>query len=294
MQTSNTRRPYLRTVVGALAMATLSAPLVLGPQSAAAADSVTVEVASYNIIAGASPGTVKTAVGEVLPRVDVLGLQEINSMDKERVLAGFGSSGWSYFRQQPASQSPVMWRRSRFDLVDARTEKISDERWIGYERPGTDPLFPAKHVSVVRLVDRVTGRKLSMINVHLVAGAVRGGKPRPDRPNLYELYKDQVRNLAALSDREDDWGRAFVLGDFNISWKPDSQVRLTPLVFASFKRLTMKSMWATGYPAEGGTREEALLDQVYSKKGATKTSVMFDVQYSDHRPALATYNFVLR
>jgi exonuclease III len=293
MPSSHPRR-HLRTVAGVLAALSLAAPLALSSPGAQAADSVTVEVGSYNIIAGASTGDVRSAIGAVLPKVDVLGLQEINGMDKERVIAGFGDAGWGYFRQQPASQSPVMWRRSRFELVHARTEKISDERWIGNERPRTDPLLPSKHVSVVRLLDRVTGRKLSMINVHLVAGAVRGGQARPDRPRLYELYTDQVRNLAALADREDEWGRAFVLGDFNISWKIDAQKRLTPLVFASFKRIAMRSMWATGHPAEGGTRLDALLDQVYSKKSAARTSVLFDVRYSDHRPAVATYKFFMR
>src|SRR5262245_11624500 len=59
-----------------------------------------VRIGTYNIRAAVSPRTFAAGVRAVLPSVDILGLQEINSKDKARKLAAIRRSGpWDFWRQ---------------------------------------------------------------------------------------------------------------------------------------------------------------------------------------------------
>lgn len=253
---------------------------------AAVTDGVSVRVGTYNIIASVSPGTFEAAVDAFRPRVDVAGLQEVNSRDKEAALE---AAGWDYYRPENGRQNPVIWDATRFVLLGEREVRVADATDIGNEVPGRSGIIGAHYATVVRLLDRESGRNISVVNMHLPPGAVKNGVRREDRPRLYKRYVRELRAVVALAAAEQQWGQVFVLGDFNIGFVPDEKHRVWNLPFASFRRMGMKSMWATSRPAGGGTRLTALLDQVYSTTRATSTSIGFDLTYSDHRPAVAVY-----
>ncbi len=300
MRLPTSPRPRLRRLVARAAAVAVAAPAlavlaVQAPADAAPAGreraNVTLTIGTYNIIAKTGPVVFASAVAAVVPQVAVLGLQEVNSLDKERVLNK--TPGFRYYRPQAASQTPLMWRDRRFAIAGKRTVMISGRRFVGKEIPGRGTYLPPKYVTVVRLWDRLAHRRVSLINVHLVSGAVKAGVARPHRPLLFGVYRDQIRNLSTLAALERTWGRTYVMGDFNISWRPDRKVGLDTLVYASFRRIGMRSMWATRQP-ENGTRQTALLDQVYSQSRAKQVYVAQQITYSDHRPAIAQYSLGVR
>lgn len=290
------RRPRRLLATLATAFAVLCAVGVSPtPTSAAEGDYVPpipLQIGTYNIQANRTPAVFGQAVAAMLPRVDVLGLQEVNSKDKETVIKSFEARGWDYFRSRPGEQSPIMWNTQRFRFLSARMAKLADATWVGDERPGFDPMVKEQWATVVRLEDRLTAQKLSFVNTHLVAGAVKGGVRIPGRPRTFELYRTVVAELARIARIEAAWaeGRTYVMGDYNIGWVADYNQRRPRLPFATFKRQGMKSMWHTTRPANRGTRLTALLDQVYSSTMAADSTVEFDIEFSDHWPAIATYN----
>ncbi len=289
-----------RTVIACiLATASLSvvgaAPAPATPATSlgfsAAKQTAGVRIASYNILCTVGTATFRAAVEDLVTRVDVAGLQEVNSKDKEAVLASLSGSGWAYWRSkvQYAVQNPVIWNSNRFRFISGRQVKLNDTTWIGNELPGRHSVN-RMYASVVRLNDTATGQKVSIVNVHLVPGAIKAGRKTPGRPRLFKVYRRQVHNVAVVAAAERSWGRTFVMGDFNIGWVADERERLRRMPFMTFRRQSMPSMWATQRPnANRGTHENALIDQVFSTTKASSSTVAFDMGYSDHRPAIASY-----
>lgn len=284
-----------RTTFTAVAVLTCLATLGAAPAPAtpapAAAEQVGLKVGTYNIIANVSPAVFRSAVEDLLPLVDVAGLQEVNSHDKEDVLVSLASQGWEYYRPelQDAVQNPVIWNRYRFDFLDARPVRLNPRMWVGKEVPGRHGYVKAMYASVVHLRDVQSGQKISIVNVHLLAGAVKAGKKVPGRPLNFAVYVKQVRNLSLLVREERAWGRVFAMGDLNVGFVADERVQRKRLPYMTFRRKSMPSMWATNHPENRGTHSDALIDQVYSTTAAAKATVAFSLKYSDHYPAIADY-----
>jgi endonuclease/exonuclease/phosphatase family metal-dependent hydrolase len=275
---------------------------VVGVSTAAAADStVSVRVGSYNIRAGVSTGTFGSAVSAAQPLVDVAGLQEVNSRAKEAVLAQL--PGWGYYRPYRApgvatagEQSPVIWRSDRFTYLSGRTSLIAPRWYIAHELPGRPSYTLPMFATVVHLQDNLSGRNLSVVNVHLLPGAVINGNPIPGRPRCFAQFRRSTANLAALAESEKAFGTVYVLGDFNIGWVADHRVHRTQLPYATFLRHGMSSMWATQRPSGGrGSHvgSPSLIDQVYSTQRSATSVVQYGITYSDHYPVVARYDYAL-
>jgi endonuclease/exonuclease/phosphatase family metal-dependent hydrolase len=247
-------------------------------------------VATFNVQFGRSLADFSAGVTAMLGRSDVIGLQEVGTRDKEAFLQSLVDAGWSHYYARP-SQEPVLWRSDRFTFVSGRLARISAATYIGNEVRGMSSTQKARYVAVVRLFDKVTGRRVSIINAHLIQGAVRGGRPWVGRPRLWGLYKVGLVNLAGVTSAEKRWGRVFVLGDFNAGWVADKNHLKKRMPIRTFSRLSLRSMWAAQQPTNGlGTHNDALIDQVFSGVVPTSAAVQFDLAgYSDHRPAIATY-----
>jgi endonuclease/exonuclease/phosphatase family metal-dependent hydrolase len=284
------RRPRALLAVASV-LAAFSVALVATPTSSAAA-SVSMRVGSYNIRAGVSTATFQNAVQTVARISDVAGLQEVNSHAKEGVLSSLSNSGFAYYRpaQGTGEQNPVIWRADRFSKQSARSSRLAPSRYVGNEtakhRTG------AVYAAVVRLRDDVTGGDVTIINVHLVPGAVINGRPTRHKPRLFKAYRESVINLGRLVKAETANAPTYVMGDFNVGWVADKRVHLTNLPYATFARQHKHSMWATQRPS--GNRgshvgSPALIDQVYSAQRAASARVFYATKYSDHYPVVATY-----
>ena len=185
----------LATVLGLLTMPLVAGRWSRGPASAGASappdvvlavDPVPLRVGTYNIRAGVSTLTFTTALGSFLPHADLIGLQEVSSKEKEASLASQEAGGWAYHRGERYfdGQTPVMWDALRFDFVSARPERLTGAFEVGNEVPGKSGSYPAQYLTVVRLRDLLTQRLVSVVNVHLLPGAVRAGRRWEGRPRL--------------------------------------------------------------------------------------------------------------
>lgn len=259
-------------------------------------------VGTFNIRANRSTADVASALKAFLPYVDLAGLQEINSKDKAQVLADLGDNGWSFWRQYrtniPAhprqggtEQQPVLWRSDRFVCTYAGPALMSRAFSLRGEKLPAYDSMRTHYFTVVHLVDRVTGQKLSILDVHLPPGVIAGGRPVPGIPRHLRLYREQLASVIAKAKRQVGYGQVFVIGDYNVGYLQDLAHRVKGLPYRKFHGIGFKSMWATQTPASGmGTHDNALIDQVWSGRKATGAKVLFKLKgYSDHLPAVATY-----
>jgi hypothetical protein len=261
-----------------------------------------VRIGSYNIRAGTSTGDFSAGVHAFAPYADIIGLQETNSKDKAMVLANLASSGWDFYRQfrtdvtkHPhqggTEQQPVLWQSDRFVCTYAGPALMSDIFSLRGEKPAFDDT--RKYwFTVVHLVDRITGQKIAIVNVHLIPGVIMSGVPIKGIPRHWALYQKQLNHVVAMARQQQNWGRVFVLGDFNSGWLQDAAHRHKGLPIRTFHAIGFRSMWATENPGKGrGSHGKGLIDQVWSTGKATSAKVLFALnQYSDHKPVVARYH----
>ncbi len=280
-------RSRLSALLASLALALpMAGVATVATSPAEAAGAQRLKVATYNVRAGVSTSTFRRVVDDLLPYAGVIGLQEVNSHEKEAVLGGLRSRGWGYFRASRGSgeQNPVLWRTSRFSKISARSVKTAGARaGVG-----------AHYATVVRLRVRATGQKIAIVNVHLPPGAIKGGLPSRSNPGRFDRYADELVATRRVAQAERRVGstrrRVFVTGDLNSAWVADRKHLHRRLPIRIFRGADMPSMWATERPSGGrGTHESSLIDQVYSQKKALDSRVLFGIRGSDHFPALATY-----
>ena len=261
-----------------------------------------VRIGSFNIKAGASTQDFSAGVHAFLPKVDVAGLQETNSKDKALVLANLADEGWDFYRQYRtnipshphqggAEQEPVLWRSDRFVCTYASPVILSKPFRLYGEKPAFDEQR-ARYFTVVHLVDRVTGQRLAIVDVHLIPGVIMGGLPVRGIPRHWKLYQKQVARVVEVTRQQQGWGQVFTLGDFNAGWLQDEAHRHKHLPFRSFRAIGYRSMWATENPGKGrGSRHHGLIDQVYADSKAASAKVLFALnEYSDHKPVVASYH----
>ena len=253
-----------------------------------------IRIASYNINYNVSQDVFERAVDALLPRVHIAALQEVNLQPKHDHLINTyeGSGQWGYYNPPrfKGYQDGVAWRTDRFAELSTTYRKISPRWFIGNENPKVGRYQKAKYVTIVRLQDLLTQKLVTVINVHLINGAIRGGKMRPGMRRTYRLLVHQIGRLAAHVKNEQPIShKLFVLGDFNIGYVYDKSESNPRLVYKTMQRLGMKSNWATEHPENRGTQHKSLLDQIYSEKKALEAKVWFGFKFSDHRPAFGLY-----
>ena len=118
------------------------------------------------------------------------------------------------------------------------------------------------------------------------------GRRVPGLPRHWHLFVTQLEKVVAAAQRQQGYGKVFVLGDFNSGWLQDAQHRHKHLPIRSFGAIGFRSMWATEHPPKGqGSRAGGLIDQVWNTKKAKSAKVLFALnQYSDHKPVVARYH----
>lgn len=283
----------MRALVGAAALSlTASGLALLGGGLPAAtgaperAQDSQIRIGTYNIRAGVAFGSFKDGVAELKPNVDVLGMQEIGTTERNRWLTS--DVDWGYHTAEAVQQNPIIWRRSMFDVVGFKDYQIAEDRDVqGGPKDAT-------WATGVRLVERASGRQISVLNIHLVKGAVKGGLPVPGREELFKLYAEQVAgSVAAIkAEREVDGTDAvYILGDFNVGYKADVKRKHKKLPYVRYTALGMRSMWkGSPYLDEPlGTHSDALIDQVWTTEDSAEEHIYREIDESDHWPPVATY-----
>jgi hypothetical protein len=146
-------------------------------------------------------------------------------------LAAIKRSGpWDFWRQYRtnvpqhphqggAEQNPVLWRSDRFVCTYAGPMLASGLISLKGELPKWDD--DKRHwFTIVHLVDRITGQRLAIVNVHMIHGAVKGGGPVPGEPRHWD-----VRHPDDESDQRSEAAGVrpglLVTGDYNAGWVAD-------------------------------------------------------------------------
>lgn len=264
------------------------------PAAAAESDptwAVPLRVGTYNFQYKRSLDAFKKAMDALVERVDVAGLQETRTLRRNGYLEK--SAVWGSYRPSEDSPNPVIWDKRVFRFIEGNGYLLARGRSIGNEREHGRGVSQDSFATVVRLQHLTTGENVSIINVHLVAGAVRKGKPWRGRPRLFRMYQEQVANAVRAERIERKWGRVFVLGDLNIGYRVDRRVQRYGLPYRRLTRRGLDSMWKGYNVTVGGTKGDSYLDQVWADQRAADATVARDIRGSDHFPAIATYTLDL-
>ena len=292
---SRARRSLSGSIVVAITATLLAAAVPVSAHGAAkseagvASSTVPLVIGTYNIRFDVNLDAFKAAVQAFRGSgAQVAGLQEIGSNERREWLQE--NTDWGYYGPDLVHGNPIMWQRSVFDFQSGRAYRISKARVIDGRA------YPAYRATVVRLHYRPNGETISFLNVHPVAGAVFNGEPTPGKPELFDLFAEQVggtvravraeRHLAHPPDA------IYVMGDFNAAYEADFRHKNPKLPLTRFGNIGMRSMWRNSpyLTKPFGTFKISLLDQVWAAQGSAHEKILRWIDQSDHWPALATYN----
>jgi hypothetical protein len=292
-------KPIGLALATGLASSLLALSGVGSPSHAAetSADSTSLRIGSYNIRIGAPMDDFRAGVDFIMSVADVAGLQEAGGGNRREFLDG--NRSWRIYHAPSLLQTPILWNPKVFELVSARQSKISDAARIDSPH-GTVP-FKAQYVPVVKLREISTGYVFTMINVHLIHGAVNAGRPRPSSPHTYRVYRKQVKALKSLVDDERAGGNpVYVTGDYNVGYQADSEVRNHKLPYHRLTSISMVANWKGKKLNDFGTHIDpscpkgrahcgAYIDQIWAPTKSATSTVYTDVIHSDHYPIMSTY-----
>jgi hypothetical protein len=214
----------------------------------------------------------RTAAAEALRivldvRPDVVGLQEWGPARSRLLRATVGEYRWY---RPLLGGCPVGVRRARLEVLRIGSVALSGPS-LADRAARRNPLVPPRLATVGLLLDRATGRRLRVVNMHLVAYAQRGGRYLEGRPRLVARHRAEHRRLQRIVDRSlRDGVPVHVLGDANFE-----RLRLDGLV----------SAW-DGCPDPPGTCGRQTIDDVWGPGPALGVRLL-DTP-SDHRAVLVT------
>jgi endonuclease/exonuclease/phosphatase family metal-dependent hydrolase len=297
--------PVLGTVRSLVAASAVGALLIAG-QGAAGASAPddrpqqervgALRVGTFNIDAGRSLDEWRTAVQALTTRVEIGGIQEAAGTEKAAALKAM--PGINSYVSQKFLQEPIFWNADAFSLVRGRSPVIAAGRKVE-NRSGPGLVRQDRSLAtVVRLRSKTSGETISVVNVHLLQGAVNAGKKLKGVPRRVAMYEDQVRNLGTVVGKEKQWagGPVFVTGDFNVNYGRDKAVKNKKLAYATLHRRGLVASWEARkgqlQPGQGsGAVSGAYLDVVWSTRKAHSVDVLREDPYriSTHFPVVSTY-----
>jgi endonuclease/exonuclease/phosphatase family metal-dependent hydrolase len=236
-------------------------------------------------------------------RIGVIGLQEMMGRDrrmtaKERFVDCDTCIYDGYIpTRNTEGATPILWKTPRFSLVEAGSEQVTDDWYVGSAGAGPST-FQEKFVTWVKLRERTTGRMFYVMNTHFIP-TVQGpdGYPNKRYPERLAQYRQHMAGLQALVTEKQQTGLpVFVTGDFNVNYRRDKVTRPDMFPYASLGEVGIRASYAAaGEPATGthdGGNGTRLIDYVnYSvtpKVSVVRNTLLFGYN-SDHRPIVGTF-----
>ena len=148
----------------------------------------------------------------------------------------------------------MLWRSDRFVCTYAGPALLSDIFPLYGEKPAFDD-SKTHWFTVVHLVDRVTGQRLAIVNVHLIPGVIMGGLPVRGIPRHWKLYQRQLARVVAMTRAAAELGPGVRARRLQLRLAPGRGSTATrDLPFRSFRAIGYRSMWATENPGKGRGR----------------------------------------
>lgn len=318
--------PSARTAVLALAAALVvtmgttgpsadarSAPATVARSSQAAPVASTVRIATFNTAAMSSTREAFNDVKDLLAQgPDIVALQEMSSWERrERVRKRLLDcetclwDGWIPIQAVPGGQ-PILWRSDKFTLLGKDWIEVAPETYVG-ERGAGPATMHAKYVVRLRLRDNVTGRKIWILNNHLVPTVQEPDGGRNGNIRRTRLYARHMAGLHAILDRiatEEGGGHVFITGDFNVNYRNDKVVQdpIFPYESLGDGRSFRASYYTLGEPAAGthvldNGFDKRLIDYVHyfpNRRVIAQGQRIVRGMNSDHRPLIVDFKIAQR
>jgi endonuclease/exonuclease/phosphatase family metal-dependent hydrolase len=302
-------------LVGALGLA-LSPSATATPSRAAASDPTPVaskvRIATFNTAAMSSTRQGFNDVKDLLAAgTDIVALQEMSSWARrERVrvrLLDCATCTWDGWIPVPAVQGgqPILWRSDKFTFLGRDWIEVAPETFVGDRGAGPSTMH-AKYVVRVRLLDKLTGRTIWILNNHFVPTVQDSDGGRNGNVRRTRLYARHMSGLQGVIDRirtEEGGGLVFVTGDFNVNYRSD-KVRQDPIFpYAALGTRALRSSYyklgesATGTHVLDNGFDKRLIDYVNYKPTrrviATGQRILRGYN-SDHRPVVVDFKITTR
>jgi endonuclease/exonuclease/phosphatase family metal-dependent hydrolase len=257
---------------------------VTAGSGSAEAAGTTVSVATWNVGAE-NTRNVGAEVKDLMRFADVIGIQELSGSELSSVRQTVTCASCAYAGYFSPDKEPIVWKKSKFKLLDSGTILVSPRTFVG----GTRPYVAKRYINWVKLQDRASGQQFYFINQHAVSGAQRDGRPRSDRPERVELYRKHMEKLTALINQKKQEGKpVLIVGDLNSDYRVDSRVQHSLFPYSRLRQVGAKSTFEVlglgGIPSSKGTFTGVndLIDYVYFVTANDTKAVRHHISQSTH------------
>jgi endonuclease/exonuclease/phosphatase family metal-dependent hydrolase len=267
---------------------------VTAGSGAAQAAGTTVSVATWNVGAE-NTRNVGAEVKDLMRFADVIGIQELSGSELTSVRQTVTCSSCAYSGYFSPEKEPIVWKKSRFKLLDSGTILVSPRTHVGGKRP----YVAKRYINWVKLQDKASGQQFYFINQHLVSSAQRDGRPNSNSPARVELYRKHMERLTALvTQLKRDGKPVLIVGDFNSDYRVDSRVQHSLFPYERLRQVGAKSTFEVlglgGIPSNKGTFQGVtdLIDYVFfvtaNDTKALRHNISASTHGSDHYAFFAT------
>ena len=233
------------------------------PRPTGAGARFNIAVATWNTLYTNPTARVVAGIKAIGADADVIGLQEMNSASKRRqVAAGIGDQWAMYAGGSGNNTTPIVWRRSSFDVLAYGAVEASGLVRIEPGAAGT-ALGP-RWISWVQLRQKSTGGAFVFVNTHFIPTIDYGGRPDTSRPNRLRVYDQEMDALLGLVDKLKAAAPVVGTMDANIDARRDAQHRNPRWPYVRMATHGVYTSWRVLGAPSGGTHDTRLIDYVWS------------------------------
>ena len=232
---------------------------------------------------------------------DIVGLQECDGLWRTRchIDEEMQAIGYSKANTTAASNAPVYYRTTRFSEVDAGGGRYDTSSLEGYYEP--------RGYGWVCLEEKTTGKKIVIINTHLVWGWPWGDVKIDGMSEMALAYRNvSAKQLAELSEKMKSTypgATVMVMGDLNSYLGSEACKILDAAMYSS--RDTAQTKVNMSYNSTcnlskmpSSSDKPGVIDHIYYSKDSFLTAKRYEVvvskysyAYSDHVPVLVDFAF---
>jgi len=231
------------------------------------------------------------AVGDLIAKQDVIGLQEVTAGQLDALVARLGDFQFYGLGRDDGKRggehAPIFFRKKRFEQLDQGTFWLSSKpAEVGVA--GWDAALP-RTCTWMLLKDKVTGKKLRVANTHFDH---RGSKARLESGRLIKkVVTDQSKNDATI-----------VIGDFNcLPGSPPYQALIDGNLLVDARKVSKQKVTGPGSTWNGfrGVTPDRIIDHVFVR-GPIEVEQLSTLDpktasgrfASDHLPVLILMNLM--
>jgi endonuclease/exonuclease/phosphatase family metal-dependent hydrolase len=277
----------------ALVLGATSGAALQGPEHRLVADTVTevpVRVATYNIHNDLGYSAARSAVRRLVPKADVIGLQEFYSPLRVPILAELATDGWQFWKPALIGADPVLYDADVFSFLSGQAVEMTPGLTVENPKSFYRTMYARPtYATVVRLVHKPTGQRVTVVNAHLIARATKDGRPFRKVPRRVYAFKQGMAAVASAVARERQSATVFAVGDWNVHYNFDARERVGAFPFRQFKRQGMQSVWKSKRPLKPTINDKGVIDGVWAATRPDSAKVLGRFPESDHRPVLSVY-----